>query len=93
MGTKHSKKRYLIVNYIQKPDKKFDEVVELCKKLGVFITPAGATHPNKYDPEDSVIRIAPTYVSIDELKNAMDVFWTSVEIIHFEVDIQFVDTS
>jgi DNA-binding transcriptional MocR family regulator len=69
------------------------KVVELCKKLGVFITPAGATHPNKYDPEDSVIRIAPTYVSIDELKNAMDVFRTSVEIIHFEVDIQFVDTS
>ena len=32
MGTKHSKKRYLIVNYIQKPDKKFDEVVELSKK-------------------------------------------------------------
>jgi DNA-binding transcriptional MocR family regulator len=63
------------------------KVVELCKKLGVFITPAGATHPNKYDPEDSVIRIAPTYVSIDELKNAMDVFRTSVEIIHFEVDI------
>ena len=32
MGTKHNKKRYLIVNYIQKPDKKFDEVVELSKK-------------------------------------------------------------
>lgn len=32
MGTKHNKKRYLIINYIQKPDKKFDEVVELSKK-------------------------------------------------------------
>jgi len=32
MGTKHAKKRFFIVNYIQKPDKQFDEVVELCKK-------------------------------------------------------------
>ena len=32
MGTKHAKKRLFIVNYIQKPDKQFDEVVELCKK-------------------------------------------------------------
>mgnify|MGYP000011228384 CR=1 FL=1 len=32
MGSKHKKKRYLIVRYTKKPDGKFDELVELTKK-------------------------------------------------------------
>jgi len=32
MGSKHNKKRYFCVKYIIKPDKKFDEFVELSKK-------------------------------------------------------------
>jgi hypothetical protein len=32
MGAKHNKKRYFCVKYIIKPDKKFDEFVELSKK-------------------------------------------------------------
>ena len=32
MGKKHAKKRYFCVRYIIKPDKKFDEFVELSKK-------------------------------------------------------------
>ena len=32
MGTKHNKKRFFCVKYIFKPDKKFDEFVELSKK-------------------------------------------------------------
>tara|TARA_B100001769_G_C21594401_1_gene335097 strand:- start:154 stop:429 length:276 start_codon:yes stop_codon:yes gene_type:complete len=32
MGKKHNKKRYFCVKYIIKPDKKFDEFVELSKK-------------------------------------------------------------
>tara|TARA_A100001015_G_C14551653_1_gene541815 strand:- start:111 stop:374 length:264 start_codon:yes stop_codon:yes gene_type:complete len=32
MGTKHNKKRFLIVKYTKKPDGKFDELVELSKK-------------------------------------------------------------
>ena len=32
MGSKHNKKRYFCVKYIFKPDKKFDEFVELSKK-------------------------------------------------------------
>ena len=32
MGRKHAKKRYFCVKYIIKPDKKFDEFVELSKK-------------------------------------------------------------
>ena len=32
MGNKHNKKRYFCVKYVFKPDKKFDEFVELSKK-------------------------------------------------------------
>ena len=32
MGKKHAKKRYFCVKYNMKPDKKFDEFVELSKK-------------------------------------------------------------
>ena len=32
MGSKHNKKRFFCVKYNIKPDKKFDEVVELSKK-------------------------------------------------------------
>jgi hypothetical protein len=32
MGTKHAKKRFLIIYYTRKPDGKFDELVELSKK-------------------------------------------------------------
>ena len=32
MGKKHAKKRYFCVKYTLKPDKKFDEFVELSKK-------------------------------------------------------------
>ena len=32
MGTKHAKKRFLIIRYTRKPDGKFDELVELSKK-------------------------------------------------------------
>lgn len=38
------------------------------------MTGAGSPFPYKKDPEDSVIRIAPTYPSIDELKKAAEVF-------------------
>lgn len=48
--------------------------LELCKRLGVTFTAAGATHPYGVDPEDSMIRIAPSYPSLQELEVAMDVF-------------------
>ena len=63
------------------------KVVENCKKLGVLITPAGSTFPNNYDPNNSVIRIAPTFVSKDQLSDAMDVFTTSVQLAHHDIDI------
>ena len=52
--------------------------------MGVLITPAGSTFPNNYDPNDSVIRLAPTYVSKDNLESAMEVFITAVQLAHLD---------
>ena len=63
------------------------KVVELCKNAGVLITPAGATFPYGYDPNDSFIRIAPTFVEAEELQKAIEVFATSVQLAHFDIEI------
>lgn len=44
------------------------EVVRLAAEAGIALTPAGATHPWPEDPQDSVIRIGPTYPGLDELQ-------------------------
>jgi len=49
------------------------DTVMLSKNVGVLVTPAGATFPYGLDPEDSNIRIAPSYPPIEELGLAMDV--------------------
>jgi DNA-binding transcriptional MocR family regulator len=47
-------------------------VVELAAQAGIALTPAGAPFPYGRDPEDAVIRIAPTYPPLPELADAMN---------------------
>lgn len=54
--------------------------VALCKEAGVVLTGAGATYPLGLDPNDSNIRIAPTFPPNSELEVAMDVFCTCAKL-------------
>lgn len=45
-------------------------VVELCARAGVKFTPAGSTWPYGHDPQDTNIRIAPSYAPISEVETA-----------------------
>ena len=59
-------------------------IVSKCKDLGVIMTDAGATFPYGKDPQDSNIRIAPTFPSIEEMKVASKVFVLCVKLASVE---------
>ncbi|MBQ8170644.1 MAG: aminotransferase class I/II-fold pyridoxal phosphate-dependent enzyme [Oscillospiraceae bacterium] len=55
-------------------------IVSLAKEAGVVMTGAGATYPYGNDPKDSNIRIAPTFPTVDELRQAMEIFCVCVKL-------------
>ena len=69
---------YFISYNTSKPIAK--RVIALCKEAGVLITPAGSTYPHFEDPTDSNIRLAPTFLDLEDLKDAMEVFTASLQI-------------
>lgn len=59
-------------------------IVSLAADAGVTLTGAGAPFPYKNDPDDTVIRIAPSLPPLEELEQAMDVFCCCVKIAAIE---------
>lgn len=55
-------------------------VVFLCKEAGVILTDAGATFPYGADPNDSNIRVAPTFPPQEELRQAMHLLCICVRL-------------
>jgi DNA-binding transcriptional MocR family regulator len=59
-------------------------VVAKAKEAGIALTPAGATHPHGDDPDDRVIRIAPTYPELPEVEAAISALATCVRLVGSE---------
>ena len=59
-------------------------VVALAKEAGVTLTGAGATWPYKKDPKDSNIRIAPTYPSLQELEQLMEILSLCIKLVSID---------
>ena len=59
--------------------------VELCAGAGVKLTPAGAPFPYGIDPNDNIIRIAPSYPTFEQLRDSIEVFCVCAKIAALEV--------
>ena len=55
-------------------------VAQLCKEAGLVLTGAGAAFPYGKDPEDSHLRIAPTYPSLSEVEQASELMTVCVRL-------------
>ena len=56
------------------------EVVQLADNIGVKLTPAGATFPYGEDPQDSNIRLSPTFPSEQDVQATADAFVVCVKL-------------
>lgn len=59
-------------------------IVAKCKEAGVTLTGAGATFPYKKDPNDSNIRIAPSFPTEEEMKQAAELFVLCVKLVSID---------
>ena len=57
------------------------KIVAKAKEAGLTMTGAGATYPYHNDPQDSNIRIAPSFPTPEELEIAGQVFVLSVKLV------------
>lgn len=67
---------YFISLYV--PNGCASRVEQLCANAGMILTPAGATYPYGNDPEDSNLRIAPSYPSVEDIEKASQVLCVAV---------------
>ena len=65
---------------VETKEGKARRVVELCKEAGVLVTEAGAVFPYGKDPRDCHLRFAPSFLSMEELARAVEVFCLAVQL-------------
>ena len=53
---------------------------QLAKEAGLTMTGAGATYPYGIDPDDSNMRIAPSFPSVEELEQAMKLYCVCLKL-------------
>ena len=68
---------YFISLYTNEPIA--SKVVKRCMDLGVKLTPSGSSYPYHIDPNDSNIRIAPSFPTLDELTLATKILSLSIK--------------
>lgn len=59
-------------------------IVAKCKEAGMVLTNAGATYPYGVDPQDSNIRIAPSFPTPEEMAQATELFVLCVKLVSVE---------
>jgi DNA-binding transcriptional MocR family regulator len=59
-------------------------VEALCREMGITLTEAGATYPYGSDPNDQNLRIALSYLSLDETEKALRILCTAAKLAALE---------
>ena len=59
-------------------------VIQKAADAGVKLTPAGSTYPYKKDPQDSNIRIAPTFPPLEDIQAAMELVAICIQLVSLE---------
>jgi DNA-binding transcriptional MocR family regulator len=54
------------------------KVVKAAADAGVKLTPAGSSFPYRKDPNDTNIRIAPSFPGVADVERAMEVFAVAI---------------
>lgn len=78
----HPNGGYFISMFVMKGCAK--RIVHLCSQAGLNLTAAGATYPYGIDPDDSNIRIAPSFPLPDELQTATELLCTVTRLAALE---------
>jgi len=63
-------------------------VVQLAKEAGISLTAAGSAFPSGTDPQDTNIRLAPSFPSLDDVATSMDGVATCVLLAAVEARLQ-----
>jgi aspartate/methionine/tyrosine aminotransferase len=65
---------------VNTPDDCARTIIDLAAQAGVKLTPAGAPFAYGLDPQNRVIRLAPSFPPIEDVRQAMEIFTLCVEL-------------